>query len=96
MKTLIKISAWAMIVFGLLFLLASIILVIVGVVNIGNPGNLARPFLPRSAAILSTLILGLILLGIGELVYLLYHMNENALSEAPSTKAKADSSVKKK
>lgn len=96
MKTLIKISAWAMIVFGLLFLLASIILVIVGVANISNPGNLARLFLPRSAGILTTLILGLMLLGIGELVYLLYHINENTLSEAPSTKAKADSSVKKK
>ena len=96
MKTLIKISAWILIIFGLLFLVVSMILTIASVIRIGNPGVAARILLPRFPAILTTLIQGLLLVGMGEVVYLLLHINENTVSDPISKNAKADSPGKKK
>ena len=96
MKTFIKISAWILIIFGLLSLVVSMILTIAGVIRIGNPGVAARILLPRFPAILTTLIQGLLLVGMGEVVYLLLRINENTIIKSISDVDKNVTNAKKK
>lgn len=77
MKTIIKISAWVLIVFGLIFLLVSTILTVAGILGFGNPAGLARILLPSIPVLLSNQIQRLLLVGMGEVVYLLLLINEN-------------------
>ena len=76
MKTFIKISSWIMIGAGLLFMLASIILAIMGWSRIGHSGNLTRLLIPRLSNLISALIQGLLLVGVGEVIQLLQGLFE--------------------
>jgi membrane protein implicated in regulation of membrane protease activity len=96
MKTLIKISAWILIIFGLLFLVVSMILTIASVIRIGNPGVAARLLQSRIPVLLSMLFQGLLLVGVGEVLFLLLSVNKNLLSDPISNNGKTDPSVKKK
>ena len=96
MKTIIKISAWILILFGLLTLVISLILIIAGVIRSVNPGGAVRLLQSRIPTFISLLFQGLLLVGIGEILYLLLSANKNLLSDPISNNAKIDSSVKKK
>ena len=96
MKTIIKISAWILILFGLLTLVISLILIIAGVIRSVNPGGAARLLQSRIPTFISLLFQGLLLVGIGEILYLLLSANKNLLSDPISNNAKTDSSIKKK
>ena len=78
MKTFIKISSWIMIGAGLLFILASIILAIMGWSRIGHSGNITRLFISRLSNLIPALIQGLLLVGVGEVIQLLQGLFEKA------------------
>ena len=96
MKTIIKISAWILILFGLLTLVISLILIIAGVIRSVNPGGAARLLQSRIPTLMSLLFQGLLLVGIGEVLYLLLSVNKKILSDPVSNNDKTDPSVKKK
>lgn len=96
MKTFIKISTWVLIIFGFLFLTTSIILAVAGMIRLGNPGGANRVFLARLPILFSSLTAGLLLIGLGEIIHLLLHIDENTEIKSSSKNVAIGSSIKKK